>query len=183
VGQALTALVGKSIGAGNPERAIREARWGAMITLAYMGSLSVIYAVFRHELIALFNADPTVVQIGGSIMICAAVFQLFDAIGITYNSALRGAGDTFVPSMFFIVSNWVIIVGIGWCVTTLYPELGSLGPWMVASSLIMLTGVFLWFRWHQRAWMRIDLFREPAPPGSTADLEPKEPAVSAPSTT
>ena len=183
VGQALTALVGKSIGAGNPQRAIREARWGAMITLAYMGSLSVIYAVFRHELIALFNPHPTVVQIGGSIMICAAVFQLFDAIGITYNSALRGAGDTFVPSMFFIVSNWVIIVGIGWCVVTLYPELGSLGPWMVASSLIMLTGVFLWFRWHQRAWMRIDLFRKPAPPGSTAHSEPKEPAVSAPSTT
>ena len=90
-------------------------------------------------------------------MICAAFFQLFDAVGITYSCSLRGAGDTFIPSVFFIVSNWVILVGGGWLMVTFYPGLGSLGPWLAASGLIMLTGVFLWWRWHGRAWMRINL--------------------------
>ena len=159
VGQALTALVGKSIGTGNPKRAIRETRFAALITIAYMGTLSLVYWFRGPALIRLFNADPQVVEIGTTIMLCAAVFQLFDAIGITYNAALRGAGDTFVPSMFFIVSNWLIIVGCGWCVATYYPQWGSLGPWVAASGLIVITGVFLWFRWHSRAWMRIDLLR------------------------
>jgi len=159
VGQALTALVGKSIGADDPARAIREARIAALITLGYMGSLSVLYWLRGPELIRLFNADPKVVEIGTTIMMCAAVFQLFDAIGITYSAALRGAGDTFVPSVFFIISNWVIIVGCGWLVATHYPHLGSLGPWLAASGLIVITGVFLWWRWRSRAWMKIDLFR------------------------
>lgn len=159
VGQALTALVGKSIGADDPKRAIRETRIASLITVGYMGSLSLLYWLKGPELIRLFNTDPKVVELGTTIMLCAAVFQLFDAIGITYNSALRGAGDTFVPSLFFIVSNWLIIVGGGWWVATRYPQLGSTGPWLAASGLIVITGIFLWWRWHSRAWMRIDLFR------------------------
>lgn len=160
VGNALTALVGKSIGAEDPQRAIRETRVAAILTLAYMGAAGLAYALFRHELIALFNDDPEVVRIGGSIMICAAVFQLFDALSITYNSALRGAGDTFIPSMIFVVGSWVIILGGGWTAARWFPDLGSLGPWIAASSFIVVTGIFLWYRWHRRRWMRINLFRD-----------------------
>ncbi|UCE60930.1 MAG: MATE family efflux transporter [Phycisphaerales bacterium] len=158
VGQALTALVGKSIGAGDPERAVRETRIVSVITLAYMGSLSLIYWLGGAKLIGLFNSDSQVVEIGAKVMICAAVFQLFDAIGISYNSALRGAGDTFVPSVFFIISTWIIIIGGGWLAVVMYPQLGSLGPWLASSSFIAISAVFLWWRWHGRAWMRIKIF-------------------------
>ncbi len=169
VGRALSALVGKSIGEGNPQRAIREARWAALITLAYMGSLSVVYTAFGSALVAWFNADPEVVDIGAKVMICTAIFQLFDAFGITYGSALRGAGDTFVPSVFFIISHWVIIVGGGWWVATTYPQWGCIGPWIAGATLIVVTSLFLWWRWHSRAWMKIDLFA--AAPANADRLE------------
>lgn len=158
VGQALTALVGKSIGAGDPDRAAREVKTAALITMTYMGALSIVYGFFGAELVGFFNADPDVMRIGGSIMICAAVFQLFDALGITYSSALRGAGDTFVPAVFFILSTWLIIVGGGWYIASRYPHLGSLGPWLAGSTLIIVTAVFLWWRWRSAAWRRIDIF-------------------------
>lgn len=183
VGQALTALVGKSIGADDPARAVRETRIATLITLVYMGSLSMLYWLKGPELIRLFNADPKVVEIGTTVMMCAAVFQLFDAVGITYSAALRGAGDTFVPSMFFIVSNWVIIVGCGWLVATHYSHLGSLGPWLAASGLIVITGVFLWWRWHSRAWMRIDLFQASVDDGNTVEGDSKEGTAAIPSQT
>ena len=82
VGQALTALVGKSVGARDPTRAIRETRIACMITLGYMGSLSVLYALKGDALITLFNSEPKVVELGATVMLCAAVFQLFDAFGI-----------------------------------------------------------------------------------------------------
>ena len=90
--------------------------------------------------------------------VCAGVFQLFDALGITYSAALRGAGDTFIPSIFFIASLWVVIVGGGWAMVKLFPQLGSIGPWIAAASLIIITAGFLWWRWHGRAWMKIDIF-------------------------
>jgi len=159
VGRALSALVGKSIGEGNPKRAIREARFVFFVTSVYMGSLSVVYAIFGSELIALWSDNSQVVRIGGHVMICAAAFQLFDALQITYGSALRGAGDTFIPSVFFIVSHWIIVVGGGWWVATAYPQLGSIGPWIAGAVLIAVSSLFLWWRWNGRAWMRIDLFR------------------------
>jgi MATE family multidrug resistance protein len=159
LGQAVQALVGKSIGAGRQDRAIREVRIAAVLVLAYMFVLSLIYAAKADALIALFNDRPEVVAIGAKVMLCTAVFLLFDAISVTYASALRGAGDTFVPSVFFAVSHWVVIVGGGWLVARTFPQLGSVGPWMAASVLIIVTAVFLWWRWHGRAWMKLDLFK------------------------
>lgn len=159
VGQALSALVGKSLGEANPQRAIREVRWAAGIAAGYMGALSLIYAIFGAELVGLFSSDPAVVAIGRKIMWCAAVFQLFDALGIIYDSALRGAGDTFVPAVFFAVWTWLSILGGGWLLMTAYPQWKSLGPWIAASGCIVVTGWFLWWRWHGRAWMKIDIFR------------------------
>lgn len=166
VGHAITALVGRSIGAGEPERAVREVRYAMLITLGYMSALSLLYALKGSALIGLFIDRSDVVAIGARIMLCAAVFQVFDAVAIAYSAALRGAGDTFVPSVFYIVSHWVIIVGGGWFMVTAFPQLGSLGPWLAASGLIVATGVFMWFRWHSRAWMKIDLFKadKEAPP-------------------
>jgi MATE family multidrug resistance protein len=157
VGQSLTSLVGRSIGAGDHARAIRETRIGLGITFAYMGMLSVIYALYGGRLVGWFNNDPEVVRIGAVVMLFAAVFQLFDSVGITYNAALRGAGDTLWASVLFIVGSWVIIIGGGLTVTALAPQWGSIGPWATSSSCIIFTAIMLWWRWHGRRWMRIDL--------------------------
>ncbi len=168
VGRAVSALVGRSIGARDFDRAIRETRFATMLTLAYMGTLAVIWIVFRKQLIGFMSDDPEVIQIGAAIMIFSAIFQLFDAIGLTYSGALRGAGDTLVPSIFFIVTHWLIIVGGGWLLATYYPQWGSVGPWAMASSLIIVVSIFLWFRWHGRAWTRINLFGQTSPVSATA---------------
>lgn len=178
VGQALTALVGKSIGAGDPERAQRETAMALKITLIYMSLLSMAYVCFGGRLISWFNASPEVISIGATIMICTAVFQLFDALSIVYTSALRGAGDTFVPSMFFMVSNWVIIVGGGWAMVKLFPELKSLGPWIAASTLIIVAGIFLWLRWRSGVWMKIKLPDASEPSGDFESAEAQPVAAS-----
>ena len=157
-GQALTALVGRSIGAGDAQRAVRETRTAVGLVSAFMGLLSLAYWFYGPELIQLFgNQNPEVIRIGAQIMICAAFFQLLDGIGIIYTSALRGAADTVIPATVYIISLWVVVIGGGWTVAVLWPGLGSLGPWLAASCLIALSGLFMWYRWHSRAWMRIDL--------------------------
>ncbi len=169
VGQALTALVGKSIGAGVPVRAIKETKFAALITIAYMCGLSVIYLSMGDRLIGLFNSDPQVIRIGYRIMICVAAFQLFDAIGITYHAALKGAGDTLVPSIVFIISTWLIVIGGGWCASRFFPQLESLGPWIAAATFIFVTSAFLWWRWRKQGWMHINVFKDKSAPPQPLD--------------
>lgn len=160
VGQAMTSLVGHSIGAGHLDRAVREVRFGVWVTTIYMGALSLVYALWGSVLVGWFNPDPEVMRIGRGVMVCTAVFQIFDGLAIIYASALRGAGDTFVPSVVFTIFNWVFIVGGGWAFTVLFPGMGSVGPWTAAAVLIILGAGFFRWRWNGGAWKRIDLFSD-----------------------
>jgi MATE family multidrug resistance protein len=166
LGQAVTALVGRSIGAGDPDRADREARIVIRLTLAYMATLSVVYAFAGPTLIAWFDDQPAVVTIGAKVMICAAIFQLFDALTITYVAALRGAGDTIIPGAFIAAVDWILILGGGWLIVRFFPNLGSLGPWLAASGVLIICGIFFWWRWRRGGWRKIDLFKNH--PQSTA---------------
>lgn len=170
-GRALTAMVGKSIGEGHPERAKRETRIAVIVTTGYMLILSLIYVIFGEELVHLLTQNDDAARIGGTVMIFASIFQLFDAWAITYTASLRGAGDTFIPSIFFVLSHWIIIVAGGWWIADTFPHWQSLGPWVAASVLIGVTAFFLIWRWYSDAWQKIDLFRGSAaiPPLPSAD--------------
>lgn len=168
VGIALSSLVGKAVGQGNPKLAMRFTNFAVMMLVAYLGTLSIIYLMFRRELIGWFNDEELIVDIASRIMICAVIFQLSDALGITYNSALRGAGDTFWPAMLFVISHWVIVIGGGWAIATLKPEWGSIGPWSAATFLLIFLSFALWWRWRSGAWQKINIFNK--------DTESAEPA-------
>ena len=120
-------------------------------------------AIFRAPLISLFTstADAAntaeIIRIGSTLMICAAVFQTFDAIGIVYNGALRGAGDTVVPGLYTIAFNWIFIVLGGWLFVVLWPALESLGPWIASAIYIIVLSVFLTKRFESGHWRRIRL--------------------------
>jgi MATE family multidrug resistance protein len=170
VGIAATALVGRYIGAGRRDLARRRAHAAALLAVAYMGACALLMAVFRHELVRVFvtvspgaassaqaaarHADA-IVRIGGRIMICAAVFQLFDALGIVYVGALRGAGDTRWPMAFTAVASWTLIVGGGLLAIRVAPRLESLGPWLAAGAYVVVLGVALAWRFESGAWRRI----------------------------
>jgi MATE family multidrug resistance protein len=155
--QALTALVGRYIGEGRNELAIRRVYEALFISTCYMVLMSVFYAVFRGPLIAFFNTDPYVIQVGSAILLCAAAFEIFDGMGIVFAGALRGAGDT----------QWVagLTVALSLCVfaplslgSVAFTNLESLGPWLAGTVHVILLGLALWWRFAQGKWREIDIF-------------------------
>ena len=107
LGIALTSLVGKAIGQHRLDRAWRITRLTVAMTMSYMGLLSVIFLIWRHPLIALINDDPEVVAVGGKVMLCLVVFQLFDGLAIILNGALRERATPGGP-------RWSIPFRTGW---------------------------------------------------------------------
>jgi len=160
--------VGKAIGQRDHELAKRFSNIAVGIITAYLATLSVVYFLFRHQLIGAFNDNPEVIRIGSAVMICAVFWQVFDGIGIGFYNALKGAGDTMWPAMLLIVSHWLIVVGGGFLMAKLVPQWGIVGPWSAAAALIIFLGFAMWWRWRSGAWQRIDIFRHEADEATTA---------------
>lgn len=164
----VTAIVGKAMGMGRPDLAAHRAWLGLRLALVYMGLCALGFVLFRRSLIGVFVPQgmppeqvDQLVSVGASIMIAAAVFQLFDAVAITMSGALRGAGDVVWPGVVTLILAWGCIIAGGEAMIALAPELGSLGPWIAASAYIVLLGLFLLVRFMRGRWKSISLI-EPA---------------------
>jgi MATE family multidrug resistance protein len=157
IATAVTALVGRYIGAGKPDIAEDRAHLGFYVAGFYMTACGLVYILARNVLMGLFTHDPEVLRIGGMLLIFGGIYQVFDAMYIVYNGALRGAGDTFVPAVATAVLCWGIAVGGGYLVAWWRPGWGPAGPWTVASVYGMILGAFIFLRFKAGGWKRIHL--------------------------
>jgi MATE family multidrug resistance protein len=155
ISQGVTALVGRYIGMRRPDLARQRAHLGFLVTAAYMVCCGAAFFVFRHQLIGFFHPTDSVAAMGATLMIFAAVYQFFDAMYITYNGALRGAGDTAIPALATAGLCWSITVIGGWLVAWRFPGFGVAGPWTCATIYGIILGVFMLIRFQRGAWEKI----------------------------
>ena len=162
---AVTTLVGKYVGAGRPDAAIARARLGLIMAVIYMTVCGLFFLLFRYELVEVFVGGQDlssrdaeqILQIGATLMICGAFFQAFDAFGIIYTGALRGAGDTIWPGIVTVIYSWGFILGGGWFMVTYFPELESAGPWIAAWVYILFFGLTMAWRFESGGWRSLNL--------------------------
>ncbi|MEM8834444.1 MAG: MATE family efflux transporter [Planctomycetota bacterium] len=171
---AVTAVVGKYIGAGRPDIAARRTWLGLSIATVYMGFAAMAFLLFRVPMMKLFTGgyDPAVaeevVRIGASILIVAAAFQLFDAVAITLSGALRGAGDTIWPGIVTVILSWTFIVGGGRLLIEVAPELGPSGPWIGAATFITLLALAMLARFVGGKWRSMSVVKDGPEVAATA---------------
>jgi MATE family multidrug resistance protein len=159
IATALTAAVGKTIGAGKKNVAIRQTSVSLRIALVYMGFVGVCFLVFRGALMRFWSSDTEVVKIGAHILIYAAVYQVFHAARTIYSGSLRGAGDTVWLAIVSTIGA-VVILGVGgWLLVKLVPALDYMGPWIAAAVSIAAVGLANRWRFKSNRWMKIDLFK------------------------
>lgn len=161
---AVTAVVGKCMGMRRPDLASRRVWVALAFAMSYMGACGLAFVLFRRQMIGTFfpeGLDPAtaerMLQIGGYVMVAAAVFQVFDAIAITTAGALRGAGDTLWPGVMTVICSWVGLVGVGHLMIVAAPGLGAAGPWIGASLYITMLSVLLGWRFLRGGWRHLDL--------------------------
>jgi len=183
IGMAVSTMVGRAIGEGRPDLARRRAGLGTVINMIYMGLMGVVFVVFGPALIRIFSRDAAVITLGAELLIFAAVFQLFDAVAITYSNALRGAGDTRWPAAVGAAQAWIIMICGGLWVARAHPELGSKGPWIFSTTFVIIVGVTFWLRWRRGKWERIDVIGRAERDVADFEVTPTEPVVPQPPVT
>lgn len=165
---ACQAVVGKQIGAGRPDLAEKRAWLATRIAVVYMGVCGLLFVGLRAHLVRLFIEDGTpseqtaeLVRLGSMMLIATAAFQLFDATAMVMSGALRGAGDTVFAGIATVIASWAIIVGGGFFMIRVFPNLESLGPWIAAGTYIFTLCAILLGRFLTGKWKSITLVAPP----------------------
>jgi MATE family multidrug resistance protein len=155
IAQAATVRVGHAVGRGD-RAGVRRAGWTAVaLGVAFMAAMAVLLFAARYELPELF-LDPAaangaeVVALAATLLIYAALFQMFDGAQAIAMGSLRGLSDARIPMLIAGFSYWVAgftlayALGIG-------AGLGAVGIWIGLATGLALAAILLSLRFRSRA--------------------------------
>lgn len=118
--QAATVRVGHAVGRGDPEGAYRAGWTALVLTLCFMGSMTIVVLSIPEQFAGLFldrsrGDSAEVFSLAVSFLFYAAFFQAADGAQAVAAGALRGLNDTVIPMAIAAISYWGVgfVVGIG----------------------------------------------------------------------
>lgn len=154
-------MVGEAIGRGEHDAAAGWVKLTFAVAAAWMGSVGVMYFVMPDTIVGWFVSTPELIELATFMLTFSAVWQLFDAAGITISEALRAAGDTAYCMGARLVLAWLVFTPFSWA-AVLWLD-GGIKMVMLAfmGYLALLALAFAW-RFLSNRWRDIDLVGEPA---------------------
>ena len=104
IGLASTTFVGQNLGCNQVDRAKKGVRCSLLIALACTITLMVPLMLFSSSIVAFFNSKPEVVTYGSLLLKYMTPFYVLCCFNQIYAGALRGSGNSRVPSMIMLCS-------------------------------------------------------------------------------
>jgi MATE family multidrug resistance protein len=134
-----------AVGAGEHARLrpiwIGGAAMGGMLGVA----LTVTFLLFGRPIASCFISDPHVIATATSLLVVAAVFQIFDGNQVINSAALRGLTDVKVPAVITFVAYWLIALPLGYLLGIRWGY-GPAGIWWGLAAGLAAAAVMLGLR-------------------------------------
>jgi MATE family multidrug resistance protein len=154
---AVSALVGRYLGADRPEAAERVVRSALGMSFAYMTACGLLYVLGPGLLLAPYGLEadpaswPEIAATATVLLRFVALYSIFDMLNLVHAAGLRGAGDTVYPMVLTFVLAWIVMLVPAWvgCVVL---GAGVYFAWAVASGYVFLLGVLMRRRFRAGRW-------------------------------
>ena len=143
VGSAATTLVGRSVGAGD---AVQARRYGNICTAlggALMGCTGLLMMIFCPFVFRLLTPVAEVRTLAAQALRIGLLAEPLFGVSIAAAGALRGAGDTLVPSLLNLGSIWIVRLGLS---LLLVGPLGLRGMWIAMAIELCVRGALMLWR-------------------------------------
>jgi MATE family multidrug resistance protein len=157
-------LVGQAIGRGVKDQVSAIVWRTARVTMAWQCTVGLLYFLVPGPLLALFAPQGdagALVRVGAGMLALSGLWQLFDALGLTFGEALRAAGDTTWCMWARLVVAWLVFMPVAYWVVTVRGG-GPIGAVASIVFYIVCLAALLVLRFRSGAWKRIQL-TEPEP--------------------
>jgi MATE family multidrug resistance protein len=153
--QAVTVRAGQALGLGDRTMLRQTALASILLSAIFALLASVAFVLWPGPLLGLFvdpadPARPEVIAVGTSLLLLAAVFQLFDGLQVLAIGLLRGIQDTAVPFIIAAVSYWGIGLPLAY-VLGFVAGGDEIGVWLGLVISLVVASTLLMVRFWRRA--------------------------------
>lgn len=167
ISEATGIITGKYIGAKRSDIAEKVAYKSWIISTAYMILMGAIYLLYPEPLLDFFAPSEgkgvaefvNVLKIGKTILICAAIYNVFNALRFVFMGALRGAGDTKVPMWIIITCSWTILAPGGYIIINVL-KLSVIHLWVFLTVYGGIVGSLIFLRFKSGAWKKMNMLND-----------------------
>lgn len=164
-------LVGRFVGAGNPEEAYARLRKSVKIGLTSTIIMDLIIIALREPLLGIFTDSAEIIRLGSQVILFSIVLETARTCNMIMINSLRAAGDARFPVYMGLISMVGISLPLGY-VLVFTLDMGLLGVWMANAVDEWIRAIIMHFRWKSGAWRKHALvehspIQEHAQPAST----------------
>ena len=149
VGSAATTLVGRSVGAGDAAQARRYGNICTALGGALMGCTGLLMMIFCPFVFRLLTPVAEVRTLAAQALRIGLLAEPLFGVSIAAAGALRGAGDTLVPSLLNLGSIWIIRLSLS---ILLVPTMGLEGIWLAMCIELCWRGIAFLIRLSRKDW-------------------------------
>lgn len=149
IGVAATTMIGQSIGAKRKDLTYRLGWLVTILGMAVMSITGVLMYLFAPFMLATLTPDPSIQQLGVRVLRIEAFAEPLFAASIVATGVLRGTGNTMVPSLFTLISMWLVRLPLA---ALLSPRVGLVGVWSAMAIELSVRGILFLWRLSKRNW-------------------------------
>jgi len=145
ISQANTIRVSHQMGIKDYSSMKKAALASTHLVLMFMSVMALVFVLGKQILPLMFTFDPNVVAVASTLLVIAAIFQVFDGLQVVMLSTLRGMADVKIPMIMAFVAYLLIGIPVSYLLTFVF-SIGPQGIWMGYLVGLGTAGVLFYFR-------------------------------------
>jgi MATE family multidrug resistance protein len=156
---AVTSLVGRYMGAGDPKVAQHAAISGVKTGIFYSVVILALFVLIPEMLVRVFHPEvpsamfENAVPIAVNMIRIASLYVLAEAVMVAFVGALRGAGDTHFTMIASVSAHWLFVPILYLALNVLHLSVAI--SWLLLVIFFLLFCLVLVFRFRSGKWKNI----------------------------
>lgn len=161
---AVTSLVGRYMGAGNPDTAHKAAMSGIKTGIFYSVVILILFVFIPKQLVMIFRPQEVgeiftqARPIAEKMIRLASLYVLAEAIMVAIVGALRGAGDTHFTMMISVIAHWTMLPVVYIILKVL--NMSAVAAWFGLIISFLMFCLVLIMRYRSGKWQRIKVIED-----------------------
>ena len=152
-------LVGNSLGEGQRREAVRYAYASELIAILIGIVLFCGILIFSEQIVALFNSDPELAEVGSKALRFFALFFLIEAVGFPFEVIFTHNGWGRFVLVSEVITNGVCIIGCTLLFTRVF-DFGIYGAWSAFALYLVGHSLFMFAGFFSRKWTQTQVDHE-----------------------